>query len=95
MGYTTSTSVFTNVSITVPAGPPVPVVTTQQQGVYRITAASATPLTGQVALLQLSLVARTAGTNGIITLTVTEIVAPDGTDLLPVTTSTRIPIIVQ
>lgn len=95
VGYTTATTVFTSVSITVPTGPPVPVVTTQQQGVYRISAASATPLTGQIALLQLSLVARTAGTNGIITLTVTEIVAPDGTDLLPVTTSTRIPIIVQ
>ena len=72
-----------------------PVVTTQQQGVYRVSAASATPLTGQIALLRLRFTTLASGTNGIITLLVTEIVAPDGSDLMPVTTSTRIPIIVQ
>ena len=95
VGYTTSATVFTGVVVTTPTGPPVPVVTTQQQGVYRVSAASATPLTGQVALLQLRFITPSANTNGIITLLVTEIIAPDGTDLLPVTTSTRIPIIVQ
>ncbi|MEO8337594.1 MAG: hypothetical protein ABI664_21640 [bacterium] len=95
IGYTTAVTVFTSVSITIPAGPPVPVVSSQTGGVYRVSVASATPLTGQVALLRLRVGTANARTSGIITLTVTEIVAPDGTDLLPLTTSTRIPIIVQ
>jgi hypothetical protein len=95
IGYTTAVSVFTGVSITIPTGPPVPVVSSQVSGVYRVSVASATPLTGQVALLRLRVATPFANSSGIITLTVTEIVAPDGTDLLPVTTSTRIPIIVK
>ncbi len=95
IGYTTAVTVFTSVSITIPAGPPVPVVSSPLGGIYRVAVASAAPLTGQVALLRLRVGTAVANTSGSITLTVTEIIAPDGTDLLPVTTSTRIPIIVK
>jgi hypothetical protein len=95
IGYTTAVTVFTNVSITIPAGPPAPVVSSPLGGLYRVSVASATPLTGQVALLRLRVGTAIGNTSGSITLTVTEIIAPDGTDLLPVTTSTRIPIIVK
>jgi hypothetical protein len=95
IGYTTAVSVFSGVSATTPTGPPVPVVSSPLGGIYRVSVASATPLTGQVALLRLRVATSSANTSGIITLTVTEIVAPDGTDLMPVTTSTRIPIIVK
>jgi hypothetical protein len=95
IGYTTAVSVFSSVSITIPAGPPVPVVSSPVGGIYRVSVASATPLTGQVAMLRLRVGTSFANTSGIITLTVNEIVAPDGTDLLPVTTSTRLPIIVK
>jgi hypothetical protein len=95
VGYTTAVSVFTSVSITIPTGPPVPVVSSPLGGVYRVSVASATPLTGHVSMLRLRVGTQFPNTSGSITLTVTEIVAPDGTDLLPLTTSTRIPIIVQ
>ncbi|MEP7001960.1 MAG: Ig-like domain-containing protein [bacterium] len=96
VGYTTSTPVFNStVTYTSAAGPPVPVATSPTAGVIRVSVASATPLTGQVALLRLRVSTPGAGLSGVITLTVTDIVAPDGTDLLSLATSTRIPIIVQ
>ena len=78
-----------------PAGSPSPVVSLPVTGVYRITFASATALTGSLPLIRLGVITPFANTTGVITLTVTEIVAPDGSDLLPLTTSTRIPIIVK
>ena len=96
VGYTTATAVFGfNVTFTVPAGPPVPVASSPTAGVIRVSVASVTPLSGQTALLRLRVVTPTSGLSGVITLTVTDIVAPDGSDLAAVTTSTRIPIIVQ
>ncbi|MEO8623572.1 MAG: hypothetical protein ABI625_21015 [bacterium] len=96
VGYTTATSVFNNnVTYTVAAGPPVPVATSTTGGVIRVSVASATLLTGQVALLRLRVSTPIAGLSGVITLTVTDLVAPDGTDLMSLATSTRIPIIVQ
>ncbi|MEP6730649.1 MAG: Ig-like domain-containing protein [bacterium] len=95
IGYTTAVGTFSNVSITIPAGPPVPVVSSQTPGVFRVSVASGTPLTGQIAVLRLRFVTPTAGMSGVITLTVTDIAGSDGTDLLPITTSTRIPVIVQ
>jgi hypothetical protein len=96
VGYTASNQVFNfNVGYTTASGPPVPVATSPTGGVIRVSVASATPLTGQIALLRLRVSTPIAGLSGVITLTVTDIVAPDGTDLMPLTTSTRIPIIVQ
>ena len=48
IGYTTAVTVFTSVNITIPAGPPVPVVSSPLGGIYRVSVASAAPLTGQV-----------------------------------------------
>ncbi|MEP6989692.1 MAG: Ig-like domain-containing protein [bacterium] len=95
VGFTTATGVFgSGVTYTVPTGPPVPVAASTNRGVIRVSVASATALTGEIALLRLRVPTPTAGLAGVITLTVTEIVAPDGSDLTSVTTSTRIPIIV-
>lgn len=95
IGYTAVTTVFSGVAYSVPSGPPLPAVSNPIFGLFRVTAASATPLAGSIALLNLRVVTTRAGTSGVITLVVTEIFAPDGSDLLPVTTSTRIPIIVK
>ena len=95
VGYTSVSSPVFGLTFTIPTGPPVPVATTITTGVIRVTHASATALTGQVALLRLRVTTPVAGLSGVITLTVTDIVAPDGSDLMSVTTSTRIPIIVQ
>jgi hypothetical protein len=94
VGYTTATGVFSSVTWTIPSGPPVPVVNSPLGGVIRVSVASATALTGQLTLLRLRVIAPTAGSSGTITLTVTDIVAPDGSDLATMTTSTRIPIVV-
>ena len=95
VGYTSTATPVFKVTYTIPAGPPVPVASSTTAGVIRVSVASATPLTGQTTLLRLRIVTPTAALSGIITLTVTDIVAPDGSDLTSVTTSTRIPIIVQ
>jgi hypothetical protein len=96
VGYTTITAVFGyNVTYTIPTGPPAPVATSTTAGVIRVSVASATSLTSQITLLRLRIVTPTAGLSGVITLTITDIVAPDGSDLMSVATSTRIPIIVQ
>lgn len=101
VGYTTNPTVFTSVSV-VGTGSPAPVITTVQQGVFRVSLASGAPLTGQVALLRftfstpaLGSVALLADRSGFLTFTLLDIVSPTGTDVLPVSTSTRIPIIVQ
>ena len=95
VGYTTATGVFSSVTWTVPTSTVTPVVNSPLAGVIRVSVASATAVTGQIALLRVRVVAPTAGTNGMLTFTVTDIVAPDGSDLLPLTTSTRIPLIVK
>ena len=64
-------------------------------GLLRITAVSGNPLTGPVSLLKLNFPDAYGRAFRFLTLTLTELVAPDGTDLMPVSTSTRIPIIVQ
>ncbi|MEO7454625.1 MAG: Ig-like domain-containing protein [Gemmatimonadaceae bacterium] len=92
LGYSNNTStVFSGVAFTVAAGA---VGATVNPGVIRVTAASATQLTGQVPLIQFRFSTPRANSSGVITLTVTEIVAPDGSNLLARTTSTRIPVIV-
>ena len=91
VGYTTALSMFSNVTWTYPGGT---VGASVNPGVIRVTAASATLLTGPVALLQLRLTPIRPNAAGAVTLTVTDSVAPDGSTLLPVTTSTRIPVVV-
>jgi len=94
VGYTTSPTVFTNVSWA-PTGTPAPVVTNLQEGVLRLSLASGSSLSGELAILRLTFTTPTANTSGFLTLTLLDLVSPTGTDLLPVSTSTRIPIVVQ
>ncbi len=91
VGYTTAQSVFGSVSWTFAAGV---VGASVNSGVIRASAAAANALPVQVPLLQLRLTPIRTNSSGTITLTVTEIVAPDGANLLPITTSTRIPVVV-
>ena len=94
LGYSTSPNVFTsgNYSTT---GSPAPVVSNPQFGVLRVSLASGSPLSGELSMLRLSFTVTTAKTSGFLTLTLIDLVSPTGTDLLPVATSTRIPIIIQ
>jgi uncharacterized protein YjdB len=101
VGYSTNPTVFTSVSV-VGTGSPAPVITNVQNGIFRVSLASGTPLSGQLALLRFTFtspptgsVALLADRSGFLTFTLLDIVSPTGTDVLPVSTSTRIPIIVQ
>jgi uncharacterized protein YjdB len=94
VGYTTVPNIFTAGSYN-PAGSPVPVVSNLQAGLLRLSLASGNPLSGPLTILQLSFTVTSTNASGFVTLTFIDLVAPDGTDLLPVSTSTRIPIIVH
>ena len=101
VGYTTSPNVFNNPSVA-PTGTPAPVVSITQRGVFRASLASGTPLSGQLSVLQFTFsapitsgVELLANRSGYLILTFLDIVSPTGSDLLPVSTSTRIPIIIQ
>jgi uncharacterized protein YjdB len=101
VGFTTNPTVFVSVSVA-GTGSPAPVITTVQNGVFRVSLASGAPLSGQLALLRFTFntpatgsVALLADRSGFLTFTLLDIVSPTGTDVLPVSTSTRIPIIVQ
>ncbi len=93
-GFTTFPTIFKAGNYTA-TGNPAPVVSNLQAGLLRLSLASGSPLTGALSVLQLSLTITTANTSGFITLTFIDLVSPTGTDLIPVATSTRIPIIVH
>ena len=95
VGYTTSPALFTSVTWAA-TGSPAPVVSNLQGGVLRVSLASGSPLTGELAMLRLDFtIAPSSNASGFLTLTLIDLVSPTGTDLLPVSTSTRIPIIIQ
>ncbi|HEY8831435.1 MAG TPA: Ig-like domain-containing protein, partial [Gemmatimonadaceae bacterium] len=94
VGFTTVPTIFTGGSYTA-TGSPAPVISNLQAGLLRVSLASGSPLTGQLPFLQLSLNTGNANASGFLTLTFIDLVAPDGTDLIPVATSMRIPIIIQ
>jgi Bacterial Ig-like domain (group 2) len=93
-GITTTPVLFTDGTYSL-IGSPTPVVSNPQLGVLRVSLASGGRLTGELAILRLELTVRTANTSGFLTLTLIDLVSPTGADLMPVSTSTRIPIIVQ
>jgi hypothetical protein len=94
VGYTTFPQIFTAGNYNV-VGSPAPVVSNLQAGLLRLSLASGSPLSGPLTILQLSFTVTSTNASGFVTLTFIDLVAPDGTDLLPVSTSTRIPIIVH
>lgn len=94
VGYSTYPAIFTGGNYTT-TGSPAPVVSNPQFGVLRVSLASGSPLTGELSMLRLSFTVTTAKNAGFLTLTLIDLVSPTGTDLLPVATSTRIPIIIQ
>lgn len=94
LGFTTSPTVFASVSGAV-TGTPVPIATNLQTGVVRLSLASGSALTGQLSVFRFTFTTVNAKTSGFLTLTLLDLVSPTGTDLLPTSTSTRIPILVQ
>ena len=95
VGYTTSPALFTS-GTWAATGSPAPVVSNLQGGVLRVSLASGSPLTGELAMLRLDFtIAPSSNASGFLTLTLIDLVSPTGTDLLPISTSTRIPIIIQ
>lgn len=101
IGLTTTPVIFSSARYT-PTGSPAPVVSSLQAGLIRASLASGNPLSGQLSILQLTLDAAQMGSgfelianrSGFLTLTFIDLVSPTGTDLLPMSTSTRIPIII-
>ena len=101
IGYSTNPSVFTSVNV-VGTGSPAPLITSVQQGVIRVSLASGSPLSGQLAFLRFTFTAPiTTGVellsnrSGFLTFTLLDLVDPTGADLLPLSTSTRVPVIVK
>jgi uncharacterized protein YjdB len=94
VGYTTSPTVFTNVGYAA-TGSPAPIVSNVDNGVFRLSLASGDPLSGELAIFRLTFTTPVSNSSGFLTLTLLDIVSPTGADLLPVSTSTRIPIIVH
>ena len=94
VGFTTTPQIFTGGSFA-PTGSPAPAVSNLQAGLLRLSLASGSPLTGQLSILRLSLTTTTSNVSGFLTFTFIDLVSPTGTDLIPVATSTRIPIIVH
>jgi uncharacterized protein YjdB len=94
VGFTTSPTLFTGGSYTA-TGTPAPTVSNLQTGLLRVSLASGSPLPGQLSILQLRLTTSTSNASGYLSLTLIDLVSPTGTDLLPVGTSTRIPIIIH
>jgi uncharacterized protein YjdB len=94
VGFTTFPTLFTGGSYQA-TGSPAPEVSNLQTGLLRVSLASGSPLTGQLSILQLRLNTSTSNASGYLTLTLIDLVSPTGTDLLPVGTSTRIPIIIH
>src|SRR6266446_985803 len=100
VGYTTNPVVFQSISI-LGTGSPSPLITSVQQGVFRVSLASGSPLSGQLTFLKFTFTAPiTSGAellstrSGFLTFTLLDLVDPAGADLLPISTSTRIPVIV-
>lgn len=94
VGFTTSPTIFTGGTYSA-TGSPTPVVSNLQLGLLRVSLASGNPLTGQLSILRLTFTTTGSNTSGFLTLTLIDLVSPTGTDLLPVSTSTRIPIIIH
>jgi len=95
VGFTTFPTIFTGTFNYASTGSPAPVVTYLQTGLLRLSLASESPLTGQLSVLRLTFTVTTSNAAGFVTLTFIDLVGPSGTDLIPVATSTRIPIIVH
>ncbi|HEX2602232.1 MAG TPA: Ig-like domain-containing protein, partial [Gemmatimonadaceae bacterium] len=100
VGYTTNPTVFQSVSVTA-MGSPLPVVSNLQEGVFRVSLASGSALAGQLTILRFTFTAPNASgvevipdRSGYLTLTLIDLVDPSGADILPSSTSTRIPIII-
>ena len=94
VGFTTVPTIFTGGTYA-STGSPAPVITNLQAGLLRVSLASGNPLSGQLPILQLSLTTGTSNASGFVTLTFIDLVSPTGTDLIPVATSMRVPIIVH
>lgn len=95
IGYETENNMFLPLTATIPTQTPMPIGANSSPGVFKVTVASATALSAPVVMLQLKLIARTAGLSGFLTFTALDIVGPDGTDISSQTTSTRYPIIIR
>jgi hypothetical protein len=100
VGYTANPVVFTSVDVT-PTGTPAPVISNLQGGLFRMSLASGSALSGQLSILRFTFTAPVtsgveliANRSGYVILTLIDLVDPAGADLLPVSTSMRIPIII-
>lgn len=94
VGFTSTPSVFGILSY-VATGTPPPIFQKFSDHVFRLSLASGSALTGQLSLFRITFQTPYANSSGFLTLTLLDLVSPTGADLLPVSTSTRIPIIVQ
>jgi adhesin/invasin len=95
IGYEAQNGMFFPLAADIPAETPQPVGSNPSVGLYRVSFASAIPVTIPVTMLQLKLIAQSSGLTGYITLTVTSITGPSGADLSAQTTTTRYPIIIR
>jgi uncharacterized protein YjdB len=100
VGYTANPIILTNVNVT-PTGTPSPELSNLQGGLFRLSLASGSALTGQLSILRFNFTAPVtsgaelvASRSGYVVLTLIDLVDPAGADILPTSTSMRIPIII-
>jgi uncharacterized protein YjdB len=99
VGYTTTPTVFQSVSVGA-EGNPLPLINNVQAGLFRVSLASGSALAGQLSIVRFSFTAPNFSPEvipdraGYLTLTLIDLVDPTGADILPSSTSTRIPILI-
>jgi uncharacterized protein YjdB len=94
IGFTFYPTLFTGATYAA-TGSPTPVVSNLQPALLRVSLASGSPLSGELSMVRLSFTTANENASGFLTFTLLDLASPTGTDLLPVATSTRIPIIIH
>jgi uncharacterized protein YjdB len=100
VGFTSNPLILSSVNVAT-TGTPSPELSSLQSGLFRLSLASGSALTGQLSILRFTFTAPVtqgveliANRSGYIVLTLIDLVDPTGADILPTSTSMRIPIII-
>ncbi len=86
---------ISNFIFVIPQGPPIPTVNVSTPDIMRVAFGSATGSAGLITVLNLKLVGIAAGASGWLTLLALDVSGIDGSNLTPLVTSTRLPIVLK
>jgi hypothetical protein len=95
IGYETAPGVFNAISASIPTQTPQPVGANSSFGVFKVSVASATPISAAIPMLRFTFTALKAGAVGWLSFSVLDASDVNGNDITSQFTSTRYPIIVR